>query len=122
MQKLWYTDKIELYDYYLGRRAKGTETANLWRWLVPFLVWQKGGDGYAQFGCPSALRQVPRDKDYELAASFLRKKEVARMAEKFKFSIDIKPRYGDEFRASGVVYDLTYFTGPGKRRLRILAI
>ena len=37
MQKLWCTDKIELYDYYLGRRAKGTETANLWWELVPFL-------------------------------------------------------------------------------------
>ena len=30
------------------------------------------------------------------------------MAEKYKVSINVKPRYGDEFRATGVVYDLTY--------------
>ena len=32
------------------------------------------------------------------------------MAEKYRFSINTMPRYGDEFRATGVVYDLTYFT------------
>lgn len=32
------------------------------------------------------------------------------MEEKFKFSINVRPRYGDEFGATGVVYDLTYVT------------
>ena len=31
------------------------------------------------------------------------------MAEKYKVSINVKPRFGDEFGATGVVYDLTYF-------------
>jgi len=38
----------------------------------------------------------------------LNKKEVARMAEKSKFSINIRPRFGDEYRATGAVSDLTY--------------
>jgi acyl-CoA thioesterase FadM len=35
-------------------------------------------------------------------------KEENRMAEKFRFSINVKPRYGDEFAGSGVVDDLCY--------------
>jgi len=30
------------------------------------------------------------------------------MAQEFRFSINVKPRFGDEFAASGVVHDLTY--------------
>jgi len=30
------------------------------------------------------------------------------MAQEAKFSINVKPRFGDEFAASGVVHDLTY--------------
>jgi acyl-CoA thioesterase FadM len=35
-------------------------------------------------------------------------KEENRMAEKFRFSITVKPRYGDEFAGTGVVDDLCY--------------